>query len=468
MKITLYRIFPDQIKRLIRRGYSILPITIRMGKTYNGTREFIRSSERWTGDEIKSWQLARLKKIISHAFETVPGYRQLYNENGVSPNDINTLNDIRRLPFVSKELLRDNIEDFTSTAVPGWKRLYRTTGGSTGIPFGFYLLQEDIERELAFLHSAWSRAGWKLGDVSAVLRGAFIGSETDISEYDPFLKDLRLSTYYLNEKTYRSYRQKLLSVRPSHLQAYPSAAALFADLIIQNDDQGKVPFRLLLLGSENLYGWQKEKILRAFPGARIFAWYGHAEQVLFAPMCEESGEFHIDPFYGLAEILDRDGNEVSEGETGELVGTSMWNMVTPFIRYRTMDLAGKGAANCPRCGRRYQLLDSIQGRLQELIVTKTGRYISMTAINMHSDIFDNVRQFQFRQSEAGRVTFNIVRNSGYSEKDTKKIHSELMKKLGGDMDLDIKFVDSIEVPKSGKFRFLIQELALSYGDHERP
>ncbi len=468
MKIMLYRLLPDPIQKAIRRSYSLLPINLRTGKTYNATRSFLASSEKWSVDEIRRWQFEKFKGLVIHAFHTAPGYQQLYRENGVSPDDIRNLADIRKLPFVTKELLRDNIDDFTSRSVPQWKRLYRTTGGSTGIPFGFYLLQEDIEREMAFLNSAWSRAGWRLGDVSAVLRGAFIGTENEISEYDPFLRDLRLSTYYLNEKTYQDYKDKLLGSRARHLQAYPSAAMLFADLIIRNGDQGKFPFKLLLLGSENLYDWQKEKILAAFPGSRIFAWYGHAEQVLFAPMCEHSERFHLDPFYGFAEVLNEGGSEAEEGETGELVGTSLWNVVTPFIRYRTMDLAKKGASACSDCGRQFQLLDSIQGRLQELIVTKSGRYISMTAINMHSDIFDNVKQFQFRQSEAGKVTFNIVRSPAYSEDDTRRIHSELMKKLGSDMEMEIRFVDSIEIPKSGKFRFLIQELPISYGDHERP
>lgn len=468
MKVALYRLFPEPIQRIIRQGYSLIPINLRMGRTYRTMKHFLHSHERWGKVEIERWQLDRMKEILHHAYGNVPGYRQLYSEAGVKPGDLQKLGDIKNFPFVTKELLRDNTEDFVATGIPGWRRLYRTTGGSTGIPFGFYLLQENIEREFAFLHSAWERAGWKPGDVSAVLRGAFVGDEENFWEYDPFVNDLRLSTYYLNEKTYNKYKAKLTDALPSHLQAYPSAAALFADLVLKNGDGGVFPFKLLLLGSENLYDWQRERITEAFPAARIFAWYGHAEQVLFAPMCEHSTAFHLDPFYGFAELPGPDGSETDEGQTGELVGTSLWNTVTPFIRYRTMDLATKGKATCQKCGRNYQLLEKIEGRLQELIVTSTGRYISMTSINMHSDVFDNVRQFQFRQKEAGKVTFNIVRQSGYSDRDTENIRSELMKKLGTDMELDIAFVGSIEVPRSGKFRFLIQELPLSYGDHERP
>ncbi len=468
MKVTLYRHLPDPVQRFIRRTYSLVPPNIRMGSTYRATKRLLNAQEYWDRERIERWQIRHIGKMLRHAYDNVPGYRQLYDEAGVKPEDFRTAGDIRKFPFVTKELLRDNIEDFSARNIPRWKRLYRTTGGSTGIPFGFYLLQENIEREFAFLHSAWERAGWKLGDSSAVLRGAFIGSEENLSEYDPYLKELKISSYFLNERTYDRYKKRLLESRPAHLQAYPSAAALFADLILKNEDAGTFPFKLLLLGSENLYNWQKDRIGRAFPDSRIFGWYGHAEQVLFAPMCEDSSSLHLDPFYGFAELIDAEGNEVGTGATGELAGTSFWNFATPFIRYRTMDLAAKGSSRCVKCGRSYQLLEKIEGRLQELIVTGTGRYISMTAINMHSDVFDNVKQFQFRQMQAGKVTFNVVRKSSYSDSDTGKIRAELTKKLGRDMKLDIAFVDSIEVPKSGKFRFLIQELPISYGDNDRP
>ncbi|HEY9166486.1 MAG TPA: hypothetical protein VIS48_10030 [Candidatus Kryptonia bacterium] len=467
MKITLYRTFPPHIQKFVRALYSLVPFQLRMGRGYRQTMKLIRAQEFWNRKQIKEWQLANLKKIVSYAFESVPGYRQIYREAGVSPSELNTLEDIRHFPFVSKELLRDNLREFTSDRIPKWKLLYRTTGGSTGIPFGFNILQADIEREAAFLHNAWARAGWQRGEMSALLRGAFVGSEKEIWEYDPFLKDLRLSSYFLNARTYSRFLEILSLKKPVHLQAYPSAATIFADLVLRNNDAGKLRFKLLLLGSENLYDWQKTKIMAAFPESRIFSWYGHAEQVLFAPMCEHSGNLHLDPFYGFAEILDRQDKETEAGATGELVGTSFWNLATPFIRYRTMDMARKGALECSECGRNYQLLSSIDGRLQELIVTKSGRFISMTALNMHSNVFDNVKQFQFRQTQAGKVTFNIVKNINYSNHDAENIRKELLKKLGTDVDLELAYVNKIEIPQSGKFRFLIQELPVAYGDHAR-
>lgn len=248
--------------------------------------------------------------------------------------------------------------------------------------------------------------------------------------------------------------------KPLHLQAYPSVATITADLIHDRKDVGRVKFQSVLLASENIYEWQKEKISRAFGVKRIFGFYGHVEQVILAPMCEYSDQYHVWPFYGFTEILNGSGKQVEEGEIGELIGISFWSYATPFIRYRTMDLAKKGKFGCEKCGRRYQLLEKIDGRLQELIVTKTGRHISMTAINMHSDVFDHVKQFQFYQDTPGRVTFKIVPKTNYVAKDAVKIHHELMKKLGDDTELEIVFVDEIHRTKQGKWRFLEQRLDL--------
>lgn len=456
MKISLYRSLPLPLQTAARAAYGVLPFRWRMGRVYRETRKFLQNAQYWTKDSIESWQWKKLKEVVEHAYENVSGYRQLYGEHGVAPQDIRTWDDFRKLPFVTKELLRDNLKEFTARTIAPANRLYRTTGGSTGIPFGFFLTQDNIERELAFLNFAWERAGWIPGSLSAVLRGAFVGSERQLFNYDPFLHELKLSTYQLSEQTYSSYKKKILKDRPASLQAYPSAATILGDMVIANGDAGVVTFQLLLLGSENLYDWQKESLRSAFPGAKLFAWYGHAEQVLFAPMCESSEQFHLDPFYGFAEILDHGWNDVNEGEPGELVGTALWNYAVPFIRYQTLDVATKGASSCPECRRNFRLLERIDGRLQELILTSGGKYISMTQINMHSSVFDNVRQFQFRQQRAAEVTFNIVRGPRYSEKDSENIRQELTRKLGGDVKLQLEFVDEIARAQNGKFRLLLR------------
>ena len=464
MKAVMLRKMPDPVRRTARKFYALIPIRYRMGRKYWEIRRFLEEAQYWDREKIERWQLRKIKEIVKYAYENVPGYYALYREAGIKPEDIQSLEDIKNLPFVTKEMIRDNLEDFTSRSIPKWRMFYVTTGGSTGIPFGFYHTDINGYMENAFMHMGWERAGWQLGDSSAVLRGAFVGSEKKFWEYNPLQKSLLLSSYYLTEKTYEKYMEKILEFKPRHLQAYPSVATIFSDLIISKGDIGRINFKTILLGSENIYDWQKERISQAFPNARLFGWYGHTEQVILAPMCEYSDQYHLWPFYGFTEILNENGEEIDEGEMGELVGTSFWNYATPFIRYRTMDMAKKGKFGCYKCGRQFQLLERIEGRIHEFIVTKTGRYISMTAINMHDDIFDNVKQFQFYQDTPGKVIFKVVKKDTYTEKDTERIYRGLKRKLGEDMDLEIVFVDTIPKTQSGKYRFLDQRLELKYGE----
>ncbi|HOB19007.1 MAG TPA: phenylacetate--CoA ligase family protein, partial [Candidatus Methanoculleus thermohydrogenotrophicum] len=108
--------------------------------------------------------------------------------------------------------------------------------------------------------------------------------------------------------------------------------------------------------------------------------------------------------------------------------------------------------------RQYPLLERVEGRLQEFIVTKNRRLISMTSVNTHSDVFDNVMQFQFYQERAGEVLLRIVRKPGYNDQDTEYILRELEKKFEGDVDVTISFVTEIPRTRRGKYQFLVQEL----------
>lgn len=443
----------------IQNPYSIyVAVNIRIGYSYHRIKKFLNNNQYWNKAKIESWQLKKLKKIISYAYKNVTGYRELYDKAGVKPTDIVCLEDIKNLPFITKQMLSDNLKDFTSKTMPSQSMYYVTTSGSTGIPLGFYQTRLNGIIEEAFIHHNWEKVGWQRGIKSVVLRGKFVGSNDQFWQYDDENPDLLLSSYYLTESNYDRYIQKILEYQPLYLKAYPSMVTSLADLIIQKGDIGIFNFQRIFLGSENIYPWQKKRISQAFPQAKIFGWYGQTEKVILAAMCPFSDEFHISPFYGYTEIFNKDKNEVKKGEQGELIGTSFWNYSTPFIRYRTMDLAKKGHFGCDKCHLQFQLLTNIEGRLQDTLISQNGRRIPLPSTSIHSNVFDQIKQFQFHQTIPGSVILRVIPKKTYTNRDTSKVRNEIMKKLGHDMNLKIQFVKKIQKTASGKYRCLDQKL----------
>ncbi len=458
----LWQRLPPGGRQMLRAVAGIVPPPWRQRPDYRHWRRFLDGAQRWAPEQIEAWQVERLREIVRWAIANTDGYRELYAQAGIQADDLRSTRDVRHLPFTTKELFRDNLKAFTHRSMAG---RYVTTGGSTGIPFGFYEAPETGRLENAFMQTGWSWTGWRLGRPSAVLRGAFVGTEQDFQQFDPYHRELFLSSYFLTAKNVGAYLEAIRARGIRVLQAYPSSLNLLCDLIRDGGLDGRLELDVIFLGSENVYPWQLEKAEKIFPRARLFAWYGHCEKAVLAPWCEKSRRFHVWPYYGLGEVVRPDGAACDEGDEGEIIGTSFHQRITPFIRYRTLDRAVRGPAGCPDCGRAFLTLTQIAGRAHEVIVTRGGRYISMTAINMHDDIFDPVRQFQFLQEQPGQVIFQFVPKDGrLSEAAAARIRQGLEAKLGPDVELGLRAVESIPRTRTGKFRFLDQRLPIQYGD----
>jgi len=426
-------------------------------KDYVAWTKFLRESDGWSLEQIKEYELSEIKRVSKHAYENTKGYRELFGKVGAQPEDIDSIETFRKIPFLTKEMIRDNLENF-SCDYPN--REYITTGGSTGIPTGMYRDPISFAKELASKAHQNHRIGWREGDRQMVFRGLQIES-SDGMQFEPKFNELRCSTYQFIPSQMEIYRRKAFDYKPEWIRCYPSSGYVFADYL---KDSGK-PFpkiKGLLCSSENLYDFQKQLFQEVFGSeARIFVHYGHYEMSALAGFCEYTDDYHVLPQYGFVELLDKNGNQVTkEGEIGEIVATSFIMMATPFIRFKTEDLAVFKGWGCAECGRPYQIWERIEGRLQELIQTETGRLISTSMLNMHDDSYDFLKQFQFHQKESGKVTFRFIPKENCAENFLESIKAKIQYKLGSDIKLEIEAVKEIPLTKRGKHRLLIQELNL--------
>jgi len=193
----------------------------------------------------------------------------------------------------------------------------------------------------------------------------------------------------------------------------------------------------------------------------VFDKYGNVEQVSIFGQCSTHEGYHDFMEYGYTEILDEAGEEINKEEgVGEIISTGFTNYAIPLIRYKTGDFGVYTQKRCS-CKRNLPLLKKILGRwYQERIVTKNGNYIPITALNSHSNIFDNIKQFQYHQDSLDKLTLCIVRKNTYTDIDTKYILSELNRKLKNQIDIEIKFVFEIPRTNRGKYKFLVQKLPI--------
>ncbi|WP_332450213.1 phenylacetate--CoA ligase family protein, partial [Methanoculleus sp.] len=338
----------------------------------------------------------------------------------------------------------------------------------TGIPVGFYYERgASRAREWAFMKTQWDRVGYRFTDRCVVLRGYIVGSAATSVFWKKTLcgRWLLMSSHQMTEETLPAYIDRIRRFRPRFIQGYPSTTVILARYMREHNIAPFPTVKAVLCGSENLYPWQRDLLAGAF-GCRVFSWYGNSEQTVLAGECEESTRYHIFPEYGIVELIGRDGRPVKEpGAMGEVVATNLTNLVCPLIRYRTMDLAIPAVGPCA-CGRAYPLLERVEGRVQDFIVTGKGDLLSGIAMNIDTDAFDNVKQFQFYQEKAGEVILNVVRKRAFNDQDAEYLYREVNRSCGDDITIVIRYVDDIPLTARGKYRYFVQNLPVRFNERE--
>ena len=454
--LSAYERLPQGLKAGIGWAWRQLPQQVRLGASYGEFRNLADRAEAWSATELAEYQFEQLRAVLLHAAEYSPFYARRFAEAGFDPKAMKSPDDLAACPYVAKSDLVDHLDEMATTVPPRSARLYMTTGGSTGVPVGFYL-HKGVSRpkEQAFLEAQWRRAGYFDGARLAVIRGHVTTdrSEGRIASYDATRNWLMLSSYHLTAARLPEYLDKITRFRPDILHAYPSAALQLAEFLNRSGDEWPVPLRCLLAGSERLTGPQKRLLERTF-GCRVYHWYGHTERVVLAGAGRSSDLLYFWPAYGYVEF----GPPDDEG-LQEVIGTSFHNLVMPLIRYQTGDYVR--VHDPERDGPKefgWPAVQAIEGRSQEFLVSATGRRISLTAFNMHDASFDSVYALQFFQEEMGVAELRYVASPDFDRARLPVIESAVRRKLGDDFNVTLREVAEVEKTARGKGKWLVSTL----------
>lgn len=458
---SAYKKIPKEMKKKLARIPNAIPLNILYGKEYSSWLQFLNESQYWNEEQRMTYEVKKLRETLTCAYKNTDYYKTLFDECGFDAATFRYKDQLDAIPFLTKQIIQKNLDSLVNHNFNSNQRKYVTTGGSTGIPMGFYIPENDKVKESAFINYMWGPTGYKHTARIAVLRGNYLGERGAAYRNG---NRLFLSSYYMREEDMYAQYKALLKFKPEYFHVYPSAVYILCDFIERNCLEPIYSLKAVLTASENLYPYQRQKINQALK-CRIYDFYGHSEHACMAGACECSDKYHVYWQYGYTELLNSQGKQPDkENEPAEIVATTFDNPVMPLIRYKTMDIASYSKERC-KCGRNYQIINRIEGRLQELLVTASGRYISMTAINMHDSIFDHVRQFQFYQDCIECCVLNIVKAENYSVEDEKNIIKKISEKIGSELKLKIKYVSEIPRTKSGKYRFLVQKLPIHFGSY---
>ena len=460
-KKNLWERMPLLLKSTLGRGLGLLPLPWLLGKNFRENHKHVRRAQWWTAERAREYQLRRLREVLKLAYESTVFYRRMLDAIGFHPRDLRALSDMSQLPVIDRQVVCTNLSDMCTKSVKDIDVDFGSTGGMSGGPLHFYLNASRSSVEYAYLTTSWERIGYALGMPMAVLRGQTVRIDRGglYHEYDPILRHHYYSSFHMSDENMARYLEHIATIGPCFMHVYPSSIAALARFIRRKDAQAPRNIRSIIAESEIVYPKQREMVEDVFR-CRLFSCYGHSEKLVLAAGCERTNDYHVWPTYGYFELLDEDGNPVTTpGRRGEIVGTGFINTVMPFIRYRTGDWATYVGDRCEACGREHIVITDIRGhRTQEVLIAADGSEVSWTALNMHDDTFIHVRQLQFMQETRGRAILRIVPANGFTERDAKRIHRNLGRKLQGQITFTIEQVEAIPLSPRGKAIYVDQRI----------
>ena len=393
-----------------------------------------------TIEEVEQVQFEKLKDILNYANKNVPYYRSLFNRIGFDPKLFTNIKQMEMIPFLTKEIIRENFDKLISTEKIRGGYYDATTGGSTGEPLKVLLDYDCVFKENAFVNYFRSKLGYHEKDKLATFRGIEFGDK--LWKFNPMQNELIFSPFKLSSKTIQTYVDKINKFKPDYLNGYLSSLYFFARLLSDNSIVFNIKLKGIFLISENI-NVEQRKFVENYFKVSSSTFYGHTECCIIAEEMEPN-LYAFDPYYGYTELID------NKDKTFTIVGTGFLNKTMPLIRYKTDDICNifdKGKV-------------SILGRwsTNDFLIGLNDEKVFHSAFNFHSDIFKNVVGYQFIQKQKGIADLLIVVNQQFHIAEIDLMKNEIDKKTKGVIDFDIKVVDNFVLSKRGKFKMFISAL----------
>lgn len=432
---------PSAIKSLY---YNIVPFRYRYGKVFSETCDFLDIVDNWSHDQALDHQFTELKRILLHSKKNVPYYGKLFAEYEFDVN-IQSFEDMQKLPYLTKKIINDNIVDLQSKNHNGNKFVFKTSG-STGNRLTFFGDDSMFKKEAAYIHHSFKSHGSNLyDDWSVWIRRHSPKDVGDLIVKDYELKRIYISPFHLNDETVSFYVDTINKSKVKTIVTYPSTAYWLASLLEKHNLRLSNVKAIHGASEQCLDSWAA-KIREVF-GFSLKMHYGQVEKVSFMYQSDNSKMYHNDMTYSYTEY----------DEENVIVGTSFMNYVMPFIRYKTNDVITLNTNVIYDSSRPYEVL-RIEGRVDDMIMSDNGSKIPSVNFYTVMSKREEVRMFQIYQCLDKSIIVKLVKNENFKTDVLKELEKELIKRVGK-LPIRFEFVEEIRRDaNTGKIRCVISEI----------
>ena len=427
----------------------------RMGPSSARLQREALERDNWGAERWKAWREERLAYVLHRAATRVPYYRELWAARR-RQGDGASWEQLENWPVLEKDVVRENPRAFVADDCDTRRMFHEQTSGTTGKPLEIWRTRDTV-KGLYALAETRTRV-WQ--GIPATARWARLGGQlvTPIQQRKPPFwvwnaanHQLYMSTFHLAPDLIPSYLDALQKYRIEYLGGYSSSLTALAQEAIRLG-RTDLPMRAVFTNAEPIHPEQRAVITEAFH-CPVRESYGMAESVAFASECV-AGRLHQWPEIGHIEVM-KDGQAVPAGTSGELICTSLLNADMPLIRYRVGD-HGRLAEESDRCncGRQLPLMSGIDGRANDMLLTRDGRQIFWL-----NPVFYGmpVRQSQIVQEAIDRVVVRVAPGEGFTPETRETIIERLHTRMGG-VQIDFQLVDDIPRTAAGKLQAVVSRL----------
>lgn len=419
-------------------------------------RRDLEMAATWDRKQIEAYQGERLHQMVKFCADHIPYYQQKFAEYQLKPADVTSVSDLNKLPILPKDILRQNSAALKNMQSKPY--MIQNTSGSTGTPLSIWVDEYTYKLAMALLVQHEESFGVHFGERRATFAGRMIQPISDLtppfSRFNSAENQLLFSSYHLSKDTFRHYEKELNDFAPSEIIGYPSSIYELAFQFKIHNRKPSFTLKAIITNSETLLDWQRETIEEVFD-VKVRDYYGTAEYVTFSGQCD-LGNYHLNPIIGITEVTNESHDCAFELE-GVVTTTTLTNYSMPLLRYQLGDRAVLSNETCS-CGRHSKFLKTVLGRIDDVIINENGRKIGRV-----DHIFKGnagIKEAQIIQKSINKCEVLIVKSDSVSSIDIASIQRNLIERTSPSMSVEIVFIDQIQKNKNGKFKSVINEIAV--------